>query len=188
MRIEDIKIDDMLYYVDVEFGEYEILEVFVEQKDEETTEWCNVKCKISSDNERINDKVICVNENELFETRKEALEYALEKSMELQSSYKNEVVRATIELEEENRRVEALKEKEERRSQIFAKVLTLWHMCRKVCKHPGYSLMFMEEFDNNEFLNALDIVYDTFEKNIKKQDEGAERLLKAIFGTEEEVK
>lgn len=184
MRLEDIKIDDMLYYVDVEFGEYEILEVFVEQKDEETTEWCNVKCKISSDDERINDKVIIVNENELFETRKEALECALEKTMELQNSYKNQVVRATIELEEENRRVEALKEKEEKRTQIFGKVINLWGMCRNVCKHPGYSLMFMEDFNNEEFLKALELVCDTFAKNIEKQDEGAERLLKAIFGEE----
>ena len=36
MKLEDIKIDDMLYYVDVEFGEYEILEVFVEQRMKKT--------------------------------------------------------------------------------------------------------------------------------------------------------
>lgn len=185
MRLEDIKIDDMLYYVDVDFGEYEILEVFVEQKDEETTEWCNVKCKISSDNERINDKVICVNENELFETRKEALEYALEKSLEYQNSYKNEVVRATIELEEENKRLAKLKEEENERINIFGRIITLGTMTRKVLRHPGYSLMFMNEFAGEEFLNALKIVCDTFEQNIKKQDEGTERLLKAIFGEEE---
>lgn len=186
MKIEDIKIDDMLYFVEADFGEYEIHEVFVEQKDEETTKWCNVKCKISSDNEKINGRIICVNENELFETRKEALEFALERTMELQKSYKNEVVRATIELEEENKRLQKLKEEEDNRAKIFSKLLNLWHMCRKVCKHPGYSLMFMEEFNDEEFLNALDIVYNAFYENVKKQDEGAERLLKAIFGNEEE--
>ena len=182
MTREDIKIDDLLFHVNLEFGEYLINEVFVEEINEEEKCYFGIKCKISSDDERYDGRVILVNEDELFETRKEALEYVLEKTKDYQESYKRETVRATIELEEENNRIKKIEEKEHKVIQIIGKVITLGAVVRKTLKHPCFSRMFSKDIENEEFLNALNIVTEFLRKNIEEQDEGTERLLKEIFG------
>ena len=185
MKNKKFKVGDILFSADVwtdgtfELYEVEIISFNVNEGDEENG--LNVKCEILSDGDD-NGAVLTTHTDYLFEEKKEALEFIISSIKETSKHVQKELEKAQAALKEEEERIERQRVIEVFASCTRAKLKTILKLAEQTCNDPLFGYMFTDVQEDSDFINSLDTLMIVLSENLKKRNEGAEKLLKEIFG------
>ena len=185
MENKEIKIDDILFALLIlGYGNYEIYDVLVKEiKQHERIPNLDIYiCEILSDNENLNGKEVRMTKNRLFTERKHALECAVQELEEIAQDTRNEILKAQVEINKENLRIQKYREREQKTIEIKNAILSLCVLLNETCNDKLFQYMFEHIGNQDEFLTSINELADILQREKKEIREGSDRLLKAIFG------
>lgn len=191
MKKEDIKIGDILIAAEVYgTGDYELTDVEVKSFDvseENQKVGLEVECEVLSDNEEENRALLITNSECLFHTRLEALQYVVDQIKQCYNHVETELLVAKVDLGAEIERQTLLREKSKRGLNARNSVKLIALLSKKLCDHAFFNDVLKDIGENSEFLKALDVVKVVLFETLNQAEKMGDRLIEAIFGTEEKV-